>query len=178
MKNKLIGVLSGKEEVNGENLNEIGKTILVLCVISWIIILGTALFYKEPVERYEPYYWSTCWSNIDINDTDNDGVSDFEELHIYHTNPFFRWIDGYYTNKSDDVSDNTEYLTGSDPNNTSAFVLSNHNLLFHWWGYKPYTAYEMPMWVLPIAYIHFVIWTVIMLLFRKEIRWVDKPKKS
>ena len=41
-----------------------------------------------------------CYLCENKMDTDGDGISDFEELYVYHTNPFLRWIDGYYTNES------------------------------------------------------------------------------
>jgi len=46
-------------------------------------------------------------------DRDNDGLSDYDELYVYYTNPFDPDTD------RDDVSDYDEVLGGSDPNNYS-----------------------------------------------------------
>jgi len=43
-------------------------------------------------------------------DTDNDGLSDYDELYVYHTSPFLEDTDG------DGISDAQEIKNGTDPN--------------------------------------------------------------
>lgn len=58
-------------------------------------------------------------------DTDGDGLSDYEELYVYHTSPFLKDTDG------DGVPDGTEIKNDTDPNcpngNTCGVVTSNSN---------------------------------------------------
>lgn len=49
--------------------------------------------------------------NASHADTDSDGLSDWTELYVTHTNPFLSDTD------NDKVSDYGEYMSGSDPNN-------------------------------------------------------------
>jgi hypothetical protein len=51
-------------------------------------------------------------------DTDGDGLSDGDEVHIYHTNPLLWDTDG------DGISDGVEVQTGSDPLNIHSFNLA------------------------------------------------------
>jgi len=43
-------------------------------------------------------------------DTDGDGLSDYDEINLYHTSPYLKDSDG------DGIDDKTEVLRGSDPN--------------------------------------------------------------
>jgi hypothetical protein len=51
-------------------------------------------------------------------DTDGDGLSDGDEVHVYHTNPLLWDTDG------DGISDGVEVLTGSDPLDSHSFNLA------------------------------------------------------
>jgi len=52
-------------------------------------------------------------TTLQAQDTDNDGLNDYEELYVTFTSPFVRDTD------NDGAPDHSEYISGSDPNNCS-----------------------------------------------------------
>lgn len=104
-----------------ENRNRIGVTILViLCVV---IALWT--IWQYPKYLYAPFAQygqnNGAWKSQDqldaekiaklkTTDTDGDGLSDYDEIYIYHTSPYLADSD------SDGFTDKQEIDSGNDPN--------------------------------------------------------------
>ncbi len=52
----------------------------------------------------------TTYAELSSKDTDNDGLNDYEELHVFGTSPYLTDTDG------DDLDDAVEIQSGGDPN--------------------------------------------------------------
>jgi hypothetical protein len=70
---------------------------------------------QDGLTNLEEYQLGTDPNNPD---TDGDGLSDGDEVHLYHTNPLLWDTDG------DGISDGVEVRTGSDPLDPSSFNLA------------------------------------------------------
>lgn len=99
----------------------------VLIIVGWIWQMRTQI--RRPfVHKDTETSTSTVSSNYDNalknRDTDGDGLSDYDEINVYHTSPYLEDSD------SDGINDKQEIERGTDPNcpqgkNCSAPVESN-----------------------------------------------------
>ncbi|MDY0146108.1 MAG: carbohydrate-binding protein, partial [Kiritimatiellia bacterium] len=90
------GLDPGKADTDGDGLSD-----------------GFEVGYDGNVNTYNPYHPTTNPSGRDLSatraDTDLDGVSDYDEIHVYHTNPLRADTDG------DGLTDGEEVQRGTDP---------------------------------------------------------------
>ena len=81
-------------------------------IVIWSLQLNSQL--KSPYGTDKPIASSTSaiatTTDQHLLDTDGDGLSDYDEINIYHTSPYLEDTDG------DGISDKQEILQGTDPN--------------------------------------------------------------
>lgn len=108
---------------------------LVGLVAIVVLVLGVWLIYKNIVSPFRTEvngnYVSTSdeeekkLAALQTTDTDEDGLSDFDELYAYETSPYLKDSD------SDSISDSEEIRNGTDPNcatgKTCGSTLTNGN---------------------------------------------------
>jgi len=110
-----------KNDPEKEHRIKIGVTILViLCVIAVLgIIWQYPKYLRAPFERYgqDIGLWKSQLEQeaekitaMKEADTDNDGLSDYDETYLYETSPYLADSD------SDGFSDKEEIASGNDPN--------------------------------------------------------------
>lgn len=109
-----------RNAANGRPLSRNQKTsLLVLAFFSLVILTFGVLRIRYQI--YSPFEYSgtgvlasnqTASSTaIDYTtDTDHDGISDYEEINVYHTSPYLADSD------SDGFTDKEEIMNGTDPN--------------------------------------------------------------
>lgn len=89
----------------------------VLCILALSIIVFWVWQMREQINRPFAYIpQATTATTTDITtilknrDTDGDGLSDYDEIYVYHTSPYLEDSD------SDGISDKKEVDQGTDPN--------------------------------------------------------------
>ena len=88
----------------------IGITTAVLAYVQikrsiWVPFVRKPITYKSSDELEQEQT-----ERLKTEDTDKDGLSDYDELYVFHTSPFLADSD------SDGTSDGTEVAAGADPN--------------------------------------------------------------
>jgi len=109
-------------EENKNNLTKNQKLALaglaiftILIVVLWIfnlnkVIKGPYYGYKLSTTASSTATNSATDAELKTKDTDGDGLSDYDELNVYHTSPYLEDTDG------DGISDGQEVKNGTDPN--------------------------------------------------------------
>jgi len=81
-------------------------------IVIWALQLNSQL--KKPYGTDKPIAAKTdtvaTTTNLSTQDTDGDGLTDYDEINIYHTSPYLEDSDG------DGISDKQEIAQGTDPN--------------------------------------------------------------
>jgi hypothetical protein len=82
-------------------------------IVIWSLQLNSQL--KSPYGTDKPIASSTVATTTDttdphLKDTDGDGLSDYDEINVYHTSPYLEDTDG------DGIPDKQEIIQGTDPN--------------------------------------------------------------
>lgn len=79
----------------------------VTAVILWIMQFRSGLVINKPTPQQQPQAQQV---DLQKQDTDQDGLSDYDELYFYNTSPYIEDTD------SDGISDKSEIDAGQDPN--------------------------------------------------------------
>jgi hypothetical protein len=113
-----------QENQNSQELFGFGKNRIVLLLVLFLfafLIIGIEVwqlkntingpFIDPDSEEYSSCSGGSCYENVDdAQDTDNDGLTDREEIEIYKTSPYMKDTD------SDGIDDKEEIEAGQDPN--------------------------------------------------------------
>jgi hypothetical protein len=93
-------------------------------IVVWVLQLNTQL--RKPYGTDKPLAVSPVATSTDLHllDTDGDGLSDYDEINIYHTSPYLEDTDG------DGINDKQEIIQGTDPNCATGADCSNKEDLF------------------------------------------------
>jgi len=94
------------------------KVAVVIFAVLAVIIVGFWIWQIRAQINgpFAPYDVASTATSTDLNtllksrDTDGDGLSDYDEIYVYHTSPYLADSD------SDGISDKQEILNGTDPN--------------------------------------------------------------
>ncbi len=79
----------------------------VTAVILWVMQFRSGLVINKPAPQQQPQVQQV---DLQKQDTDQDGLSDYDELYFYNTSPYIEDTD------SDGITDKSEIDAGQDPN--------------------------------------------------------------
>lgn len=115
-----VNPLEKKEENRtGEIISRRQKTAVIflaffglLIIVLWAFQFHAQISDPFKVDKQKASSTSAVASSTDTHllDTDGDGLSDYDEINIYHTSPYLEDSD------SDGIPDKQEILQGTDPN--------------------------------------------------------------
>ncbi len=82
----------------------------ILIIVLWAIQLNAQLNKPFSADKKVAKVATSTVTDLHLKDSDGDGLSDYDEINVYHTSPYLEDSD------SDGIPDKQEILQGTDPN--------------------------------------------------------------
>jgi len=79
-------------------------------IVLWVVQFNSGLQVTQPLAEVESINPNSASTDLNTQDSDKDGISDYNELNLYNTSPYLEDTD------SDGINDKTEIDAGEDPN--------------------------------------------------------------